>query len=110
MYAYSHYIEWVEMLDDITNSMDMSLSKLQEMVKDREAWHARVLRLTKSRTWLSDWITTNSFKTVQFEFLHQVGTKFKKQNSSFQCHLEFEFVDKELWNFISMCHLSLRIF
>ena len=50
MYAYSHYIERVEMLDDITGSMDMSLSKFQEVVKDREAWHARVHRLAKSRT------------------------------------------------------------
>ena len=37
-------------LDDITISMDMSLSKLQEMVKDREAWHAAVHWVTKSRT------------------------------------------------------------
>ena len=41
-------------LDGITDLMDMSLSKLQEMVKDRKAWHAAVHGVTKSRTQLSD--------------------------------------------------------
>ena len=41
-------------LDAITNSMDMSLSKLQEMVKDRDVWHARVHGVTKSQTWLTN--------------------------------------------------------
>ena len=41
-------------LDAIMDSMDMSLSKLQEMVKDREAWHAAVHRIAKSWTRLSD--------------------------------------------------------
>ena len=41
-------------LDDITNSMDTSLSKLQEIVKDRDAWHAVVHEVTKRQTWLSD--------------------------------------------------------
>ena len=40
-------------LDSITDSMDMSFSKLQEMVKDREAWHAAVHRVAKSQTQLS---------------------------------------------------------
>ena len=44
-------------LDDITDSMDMSLSKLQEIVKDREAWHATVHEVTKSWTQLSNCIT-----------------------------------------------------
>ena len=46
-------------LDDITDSMYMNLSKLWEMVKDREAWHAAVHGAAKNHTQLSDRTTTN---------------------------------------------------
>ena len=62
-------------LDGISDSMDMSLSKLQETLKDRGAWLAAVHVVTKSRTWLNDQTTTGR-QGLLSSLLHQLDPSF----------------------------------
>ena len=90
-------------LDGITNSMDMGLGGLQELVIDREAWRAVVHGVTKSRTWLSGWTELNRTIMSQGED-STAGSAFKKKRK-FLSHMA-QTVDTWI-SLVILCHISI---
>ena len=82
--------QWTRELDGITDSRDMCMSKLQEMVKEREVWQVAVHAVTESQTQLSDWIIATCLCSPEFH------TSLKK--SFFELPPIYDFLSSPVFN------------
>ena len=76
-------------LDGITGSMDVSLSRLKEVVKEKESWHPSVHRVTKSQTWLSDWATILHINQIHRVIIHNLDVLLFQFWTSPLFHVQF---------------------